>query len=150
MPRYKNSSYPLIERSHAEFERLFNTLTYSNPECIVPALPFSSSSYQATEDDERRIKHSMQQWVNRVAMNPVLCHDEELRSFIETDFAVSFESDKKSISPVNIIQELKFLYFSLSQLLNHGRGLVVLSLSSLPILGMRIKHWFMPNQQHIF
>ncbi|PKK69718.1 hypothetical protein RhiirC2_850491 [Rhizophagus irregularis] len=87
LPRYKNSSYPLIERSHAEFERLFNTLTYSNPECIVPALPFSSSSYQATEDDERRIKHSMQQWVNRVAMNPVLCHDEELRSFIETDFA---------------------------------------------------------------
>ncbi|GBB85550.1 hypothetical protein RclHR1_12040002 [Rhizophagus clarus] len=87
LPRYRNSSYSLIERSYAEFERLFNALTYSNPECIVPALPFSSSSYQATEDDERRIKHSMQQWVNRVAMNPVLCHDEELRSFIETDFA---------------------------------------------------------------
>ncbi|RIA96930.1 Vps5 C terminal like-domain-containing protein [Glomus cerebriforme] len=87
LPRYRNSSYPLVERSYIEFERLYNALTYSNPECIVPALPFSSSSYQATEDDERRVKHSMQQWVNRVAINPVLCHDEELRSFIETDFA---------------------------------------------------------------
>ena len=47
-------------------------------------------SYQSTEDDERKVKHSMQQWINRVAMNPVLCHDEELRSFIETDFVVSF------------------------------------------------------------
>ncbi|CAG8796353.1 2475_t:CDS:2, partial [Racocetra persica] len=28
----------------------------------------------------------MQQWVDRVSMNPILCHDEELRSFIETDF----------------------------------------------------------------
>ncbi|CAI2167771.1 16_t:CDS:2 [Funneliformis geosporum] len=86
LPRYKNSSYPSIERSYVEFERLYNALAYSNPECIVPALPFSSSSYQANEEDERKVKHSLQQWVNRVAMNPFLCHDEELRSFIETDF----------------------------------------------------------------
>jgi hypothetical protein len=110
LPRYKNSSYPLIERSYAEFERLFNALTYSNPECIVPALPFSSSSYQSTEDDERRVKHSMQQWVNRVAMNPVLCHDEELRSFIETDFAVSFDIKIKSLSSVNVFTSVKVFF----------------------------------------
>ena len=89
LPRYKKNSYPLVERLYIEFERLYNALAYSNPECIVPALPFSSSSYQSTEEDERKVKHSIQQWFNRVALNPVLCHDEELRSFIETDFTVS-------------------------------------------------------------
>ncbi|CAG8527588.1 3898_t:CDS:2 [Funneliformis mosseae] len=89
LPRYKNSSYASVERSYVEFERLYNALAYSNPECIVPALPFSSSSYQANEEDERRVKHLIQLWVNRVAMNPFLCHDEELRSFIETDFTRS-------------------------------------------------------------
>jgi hypothetical protein len=87
LPRYRNSSYSLVERSYTEFERLYNALAYSNPECIVPALPFSSTSYQVAEEDERKVKHSMKQWIDRVAMNPVLCHDEELRSFIETDFA---------------------------------------------------------------
>jgi hypothetical protein len=109
LPRYRNSSYPLVERSYIEFERLYNALTYSNPECIVPALPFSSSSYQATEEDERRVKHSMQQWVNRVAMNPVLCHDEELRSFIETDFVVSYDIKNKIIYQRTLYIILKFI-----------------------------------------
>ncbi|CAG8598526.1 1421_t:CDS:2 [Acaulospora colombiana] len=62
-------------------------MAYSNPECIVPALPFLMTSYQSSEEDERRVKHAMQLWMNRVSKSPVLCHDEELRSFIETDFA---------------------------------------------------------------
>ncbi|CAG8452983.1 17269_t:CDS:2 [Gigaspora rosea] len=87
LPRFKHTSYSHLERTYNEFERLYNSLAYSNPECIVPALPFSATSYQGTEEDERRVKNAMQQWVNRVSMNPILCHDEELRSFIETDFA---------------------------------------------------------------
>ncbi|CAG8784874.1 4736_t:CDS:2 [Gigaspora margarita] len=87
LPRFKHTSYSHLERTYNEFERLYNSLSYSNPECIVPALPFSATSYQGTEEDERRVKNAMQQWVNRVSMNPILCHDEELRSFIETDFA---------------------------------------------------------------
>ncbi|RHZ79311.1 hypothetical protein Glove_149g43 [Diversispora epigaea] len=87
LPRFRNSSYHQVERSYVEFERLYNSLTYSNPECIVPALPFATTSYQTIEDEERKIKYTMQLWLNRVSMNPVLCHDEELRSFIETNFA---------------------------------------------------------------
>jgi hypothetical protein len=112
-------------------------------------LPFSSTSYQVTEEDERRVKHSMQQWVNRVAMNPVLCHDEELRSFIETDFAVSYEI-KQILLSYTIYIILNLYYFSLSHPLNHGKELVVSDLSFLLILGMKIKHWLMPNLLHIF
>ncbi|CAG8464258.1 25840_t:CDS:2 [Dentiscutata erythropus] len=89
LPRFKHTSYSNLERTYNEFERLYNSLAYSNPECIVPALPFSTTSYQGTEEDERRVKSAMQKWVNRVSINPILCHDEELRSFIETDFARS-------------------------------------------------------------
>jgi hypothetical protein len=99
------------------------------------------------EEDERKVKHSMKQWIDRVAMNPVLCHDEELRSFIETDFAVSCDTNNK-IDIYYII--LNLYYFSLSQPPNHGKELVVSSLSFLLTLGMKIKHWFMPNLLHIF
>ncbi|CAG8467213.1 6306_t:CDS:2 [Acaulospora morrowiae] len=87
LPRFKLNSYPQVERSYIEFERLYSALAYSNPECIVPALPFSITSYQSGDEDERRVKHAMQLWLSRVSKSPVLYHDEELRSFIETDFA---------------------------------------------------------------
>ncbi|CAG8589229.1 10100_t:CDS:2, partial [Racocetra fulgida] len=101
----KNRRDPVFKfkaiRTYNEFDRLYNSLAYSNPECIVPALPFPTTSYQGTEEDERRVKKAMQQWVDRVSMNPILCHDEELRSFIETDFAVNDDmnlAQAKSIS----------------------------------------------------
>ncbi|KAG9303657.1 hypothetical protein G9A89_018554 [Geosiphon pyriformis] len=87
LPNYRRNTYPLVERTYVEFERLYESLNYNNPECIVPALPFATTSFQATEEDERRIKNSMQIWMNRISSNPFLQHDEELKSFIETDFA---------------------------------------------------------------
>nr|CAG8553752.1 3857_t:CDS:2 [Entrophospora candida] len=87
LPKYKQTTYSSVERSYIELERLYNSLSYSNPECIVPALPHPTTSYQATEEDERRVKSAMQLWFNRISSNPVLRNDKELRSFIETDFA---------------------------------------------------------------
>ncbi|CAH1764151.1 15841_t:CDS:2 [Entrophospora sp. SA101] len=95
LPKYKQTTYSSVERSYIELERLYNSLSYSNPECIVPALPHPTTSYQATEEDERRVKSAMQLWFNRISSNPVLRNDKELRSFIETDFAVWFVPSTK-------------------------------------------------------
>ncbi|CAG8463424.1 8737_t:CDS:2 [Paraglomus occultum] len=86
MSKFKQKTYQLVERTYTEFERLYDSMTYANPECIVPALPSPASSFAASDEDERRVKRSVQQWLNRIASNPILRHDEELRSFVETSF----------------------------------------------------------------
>ena len=88
MSKFKQKAYQLIERAYTEFERLYDSMTYANPECIVPALPSPASSFAASDEDERRVKRSLQQWLNRITSNPILRHDEELRSFVETSFTV--------------------------------------------------------------
>ncbi|CAG8570220.1 1224_t:CDS:2 [Ambispora gerdemannii] len=113
---YKKSTYPLVERTYNEFERLYSALTCGNPECIVPALPIATSSFQATEEDERRIKNAMQQWINRITNNPFLRHDEELKSFIETDFAARKDEDEELASARAISNTLE------SHLLENARA----------------------------
>lgn len=56
---------------------------------IVPALPLPQTSAATDEEDDRLVKISLQRWLLRICEDPVLQRDEELRSFIESDFGVS-------------------------------------------------------------
>lgn len=38
--------------------------------------------------DDRLVKIMLQRWLTRVCEDPVLMHDEEVRSFVESDFGV--------------------------------------------------------------
>lgn len=58
----------------------------SNPQTIVPALPLAQTSAPTDEEDDRLVKIMLQRWVTRVCEDPILLHDEDLRSFIESDF----------------------------------------------------------------
>ena len=62
----------------------------SNPDAFVPAVPPPlTAAGVGTEEDEVRVKASMQRWLNTVCSNHVLMRDEEMVFFVESDFGYS-------------------------------------------------------------
>ena len=62
----------------------------NNPEAFVPAVPSPITAAGAgTDEDEARVKASMQRWLNVVCSNDVLMRDEEMVFFVESDFGYS-------------------------------------------------------------
>lgn len=56
----------------------------------MPAVPLPVTAAGAgTDEDEARIKASMQRWLNCVCGNDVLMRDEEMVLFVESDFGYS-------------------------------------------------------------
>ena len=79
-----------MRRTHSEFTKLSEHLISSNPDAFVPAVPPPVTSAGAgTDEDEARIKASMQRWLNYVCRNEVLMRDEEMVLFVESDFGYS-------------------------------------------------------------
>ena len=79
-----------MRRTHSEFIKLAEHLISSNPEALVPAVPPSLTSAGAgTDEDETRVKGSIQRWLNCVCGNDVLMRDEEMVFFVESDFGYS-------------------------------------------------------------
>ena len=90
LPGFRTTQFRDVRRTHHEFEKLADHLTIQNPECLVPALYPSSTSFGAgTEEDERRMKLNMQHWLNLVCSNPVIIRDKEMMHFVESDFGWS-------------------------------------------------------------
>ena len=58
----------------------------SNPQTIIPALPLAQTSAPTDEEDDRLVKIMLQRWITRVCEDTILIHDEDVRSFIESDF----------------------------------------------------------------
>lgn len=57
---------------------------------MVPAVPPATTAAGAgTDEDEVRVKASIQRWLNVVCSNEVLIRDEEMVFFIESDFGYS-------------------------------------------------------------
>jgi len=70
--------------------KLADHLVSSNPEAIVPAVPPALTSAGAgTDEDEARVKASLQRWLNYVCANDVLMRDDEMVLFVESDFGYS-------------------------------------------------------------
>lgn len=56
----------------------------------MPAVPPALTSAGAgTDEDEARVKASLQRWLNVVCSNPVLMRDDEMVLFVESDFGYS-------------------------------------------------------------
>ena len=70
--------------------KLGEHLISANPEAFVPAVPPPLTSAGAgTDEDEARVKASIQRWLNVVCSNDVLIRDEEMVFFVESDFGYS-------------------------------------------------------------
>ncbi|KHJ30672.1 putative vacuolar protein sorting-associated protein vps17 [Erysiphe necator] len=90
LPKFRTTQFRDVRRTHSEFVKLADHLISSNPEAIVPAVPPAlSSAGIGTDEDEARVKASLQKWLNCVCANPVLMRDDEIILFIESDFGYS-------------------------------------------------------------
>ncbi len=90
LPKFRATHFRDIRRTHAEFMKLADHLISSNPEAFVPAVPPAVTSAGAgTDEDEARVKNSMQRWLNYVCSSDVLIRDDEMIFFIESDFGYS-------------------------------------------------------------
>ncbi|CEL63672.1 Vacuolar protein sorting-associated protein 17 OS=Schizosaccharomyces pombe (strain 972 / ATCC 24843) GN=vps17 PE=3 SV=1 [Rhizoctonia solani AG-1 IB] len=86
LPNFTGSTYRNISRSYAEFQRFAEQISYCTPQTIVPALPLPQTSAPSDEEDDRLVKVGLQRWFTRVCEDPVLMREDEVRSFIESDF----------------------------------------------------------------
>ncbi|CAE6411601.1 unnamed protein product [Rhizoctonia solani] len=86
LPNFTGSTYRNISRSYAEFQRFAEQIAYCTPQTIVPALPLPQTSAPSDEEDDRLVKVALQRWFTRVCEDSVLMREDEVRSFIESDF----------------------------------------------------------------
>ncbi|CRG87136.1 Vacuolar protein sorting-associated protein 17 [Talaromyces islandicus] len=90
IPKFRTTQYRDVRRTHSEFIKLAEHLISSNPEALVPAVPPPLTPAGAgTDEDEIRVKSSMQRWMNYVFGNDILTHDDEVVLFVESDFGYS-------------------------------------------------------------
>lgn len=90
LPKFRTTQFRDVRRTHSEFIKLAEHLISSNPDAIVPAVPPALTSAGAgTDEDEIRVKASMQRWLNYVCGNEVLMRDDEILLFVESDFGYS-------------------------------------------------------------
>ncbi|ORY80719.1 Vps5 C terminal like-domain-containing protein [Leucosporidium creatinivorum] len=96
LPSYRNSTYRSISRSYSEFLKLSEALSITCPQSILPALPLAQTSAATDEEDDRLVKLAFQRWVGRVTSDQAVMKDEEMRSFIESDFGYTPRSRRKT------------------------------------------------------
>ncbi|GES58025.1 vacuolar protein sorting-associated protein vps17 [Aspergillus terreus] len=90
IPKFRTTQYRDVRRTHGEFIKLAEHLMSANPEAMVPAVPPPLTPAGAgTEEDEIRVKASMQKWLNTIFANEILIHDDEVVLFVESDFGYS-------------------------------------------------------------
>ncbi|EFQ85335.1 hypothetical protein PTT_19759 [Pyrenophora teres f. teres 0-1] len=90
LPKFRTTQFRDVRRLHSEFVKLGEHLISACPEAIVPAVPPATTSAGAgTDEDEARLKTSMQRWLNIVCSNDILIRDEEMVFFVESDFGYS-------------------------------------------------------------
>ncbi|EER36557.1 vacuolar sorting-associated protein [Histoplasma capsulatum var. duboisii H88] len=90
IPKFRTTQFRDVRRTHSEFIKLADHLISSNPEAIVPAVPPPLTPAGAgTDEDEIRVKASMQRWFNYVCANDALMQDDEMILFVESDFGYS-------------------------------------------------------------
>ncbi|KAL1946505.1 hypothetical protein VTO73DRAFT_14609 [Trametes versicolor] len=86
LSNFTGTTYRNVSRSYLEFQQFYESVIQNNPQTIVPALPLARTSAPTDEEDDRLVKIMLQRWLTRICEDPILIHEEELRSFVESDF----------------------------------------------------------------
>ncbi|KAI0832621.1 Vps5 C terminal like-domain-containing protein [Trametes gibbosa] len=86
LSNFTGTTYRNVSRSYLEFQQFYEAIIQNNPQTIVPALPLARTSAPTDEEDDRLVKIMLQRWLTRICEDPILIHEEELRSFVENDF----------------------------------------------------------------
>ncbi|KAJ3859396.1 Vps5 C terminal like-domain-containing protein [Lentinula novae-zelandiae] len=86
LSNFTGTTYRNVSRSYLEFQSFYESIVQSNPQTLIPALPLAQTSAPTDEEDDRLVRIMLQRWFTRVCEDPIMIHDEDLRSFIESDF----------------------------------------------------------------
>ncbi|KIY69724.1 vacuolar protein sorting-associated protein vps17 [Cylindrobasidium torrendii FP15055 ss-10] len=86
LSNFTGSTYRNVSRSYIEFQQFYDAIVHNNPQTIVPALPLAQTSAPTDEEDDRLVRIMLQRWMSRVCEDTILIYDEDLRSFVESDF----------------------------------------------------------------
>lgn len=86
LANFTGTTYRNVSRSYVEFQQFYETVVHTTPQTIIPALPLPRTSAPTDEEDDRLVKIMLQRWLTRICEDPILLQEEELRSFIESDF----------------------------------------------------------------
>lgn len=86
LSNFTGTSYRNVSRSFSEFQQFYDALLNNCPHTIIPALPLAQTSAPTDEEDDRLVRIMLQRWLTRICEDPIVMHDEDLRSFIESDF----------------------------------------------------------------
>ena len=129
LPTFNGTTYRNVSRSYFEFQQFYDAIVQNNPQTIVPALPLAQSSAPTDDEDDRLVKIMLQRWITRVCEDPILVNDEDVRSFIESDFGYqpTPKPKRKSSAGFSLIrrgvpdedEELQRARFELTKLEGH-------------------------------
>ncbi|KAH7887548.1 Vps5 C terminal like-domain-containing protein [Phlebopus sp. FC_14] len=86
LSNFTGTTYRNVSRSYVEFQQFYDALINNCPHTIIPALPLAQTSAPTDEEDDRLVRIMLQRWLTRICEDPIVIHDEDLRSFIESDF----------------------------------------------------------------
>ncbi|THH28798.1 hypothetical protein EUX98_g5394 [Antrodiella citrinella] len=86
LSNFTGTTYRNVSRSYYEFQQFYDAIIHNNPQTIIPALPLAQTSAPTDEEDDRLVKIMLQRWLSRICDDPILATEEEVRSFIESDF----------------------------------------------------------------
>ncbi|TXT13152.1 hypothetical protein VHUM_01553 [Vanrija humicola] len=86
LPNFRTTLYRNMQRSYVEFQRFAEQVQLCCPQTIIPALPPPHTSAATEEEDDRLVRMALQKWFSRICDDPVLQKEDEVRSFIESDF----------------------------------------------------------------
>ncbi|KAF8450625.1 Vps5 C terminal like-domain-containing protein [Boletus edulis BED1] len=86
LSNFTGTAYRNVSRSFVEFQQFYDALLNNCPHTIIPALPLAQTSAPTDEEDDRLVRIMLQRWLTRICEDPIVMHDEDLRSFIESDF----------------------------------------------------------------
>ncbi|KAF8551482.1 hypothetical protein OG21DRAFT_1541044 [Imleria badia] len=86
LSNFTGTTYRNVSRSFVEFQQFYDALLNNCPHTIIPALPLAQTSAPTDEEDDRLVRIMLQRWLTRICEDPIVMHDEDLRSFIESDF----------------------------------------------------------------
>lgn len=94
VPTFRKQQHRGIKKSTDEFKELFRYLVAAVQETFVPALPAPCSSYGPNTDEDRsKTMRNYQEWLERIAADPLLLRNEEVAFFVQSDFG--------TYSPIN-------------------------------------------------
>ncbi|GJE84355.1 vacuolar protein sorting-associated protein 17 [Phanerochaete sordida] len=86
LSNFTGTTYRNVSRSYLEFQQFYDAIIHNNPQTIIPALPLAQTSAPTDEEDDRLVRIMLQRWLARICEDPILMQEEELRSFVESDF----------------------------------------------------------------